>query len=489
MIKKEVSEDIVDGCVVSSPQPSSLMPAYSPSMRQSQSPHSMTDGDSAIGGDSSTSPELRHETDFSDEKEENFECFGENDGLEFESEMTDLKSSQQSPPPFERGLVRRNSWLRTSLRRTSPNTDNLVPPKRWGSFRTPRQRSTAALATALYNSGPATSSSFNSSGRSSNCDDGDLQDIHSDISIEEDVIDLNNKVQQLQEQVGILSENQATTDERYTRVKQDNTTLTARIHMLEEHIREIEVRGEERLEEEQRRNKDLVQRLEREKQLEIENYSIRLQGMEKDQRVLTDEVTNLRAQLDKTREEKNSVEEQLSETQILLIREQEQHRMLQENRAREVEEWGTERATSLNLVKEMSREVEQLKSQKAEMSQNDSGMQLQDGEEVFGDLPARIAEMETEIRVLRDQNKRFHENNEELQAQMLNKGLEEGRTLLMNQAHNNSLAAEFEAMSENEMRKALQDQQDVNLHLRSYIDSVLLNIMEKYPELLEVRNK
>ena len=51
-------------------------------------------------------------------------------------------------------------------------------------------------------------------------------------------------------------------------------------------------------------------------------------------------------------------------------------------------------------------QVEQLKSQKAEMSQNDSGMQLQDGEEVFGDLPARIAEMETEIRVLRDQNKR-----------------------------------------------------------------------------------
>jgi hypothetical protein len=28
---------------------------------------------------------------------------------------------------------------------------------------------------------------------------------------------------------------------RYTRVKQDNTALTARIHMLEEHIREIEV--------------------------------------------------------------------------------------------------------------------------------------------------------------------------------------------------------------------------------------------------------
>ena len=135
-------------------------------------------------------------------------------------------------------------------------------------------RSTAALASALYNSGPATSGSFNSSGRSSNCDDGD---IHSDISIEEDVIELNSKVRQLQDQVALLTENQSVNDERYSRVKADNVTLTAKIHLLEENIREIEMRGEERLGEEQRRNRDIIQRLEREKQLEIENYSIRLQ--------------------------------------------------------------------------------------------------------------------------------------------------------------------------------------------------------------------
>ena len=91
------------------------------------------------------------------------------------------------------------------------------------------------------------------------------------------MIELNNKVQQLQDQVGLLSENQVATDERYSRVKADNVQLTARIHVLEENIREIEMRGEERLEDEQRRNRDIIQRLEREKQLEIENYSIRLQ--------------------------------------------------------------------------------------------------------------------------------------------------------------------------------------------------------------------
>ena len=61
------------------------MPGYSPSMRQSShSPQSGTDADSAIGADSSTSPELRHEIDFPEEGGEHFECFGENNGTDFE---------------------------------------------------------------------------------------------------------------------------------------------------------------------------------------------------------------------------------------------------------------------------------------------------------------------------------------------------------------------------------------------------------------------
>ena len=71
-----------------------LMPGHSPrmapgdSMRAtSRSPGSGTDADSAIGADTaetSTSPELRHETDFADEKEETFVCFGENDGGDYD---------------------------------------------------------------------------------------------------------------------------------------------------------------------------------------------------------------------------------------------------------------------------------------------------------------------------------------------------------------------------------------------------------------------
>eukprot|EP00092_Neocalanus_flemingeri_P097497 GFUD01124260.1.p1 GENE.GFUD01124260.1~~GFUD01124260.1.p1 ORF type:complete len:231 (-),score=89.22 GFUD01124260.1:122-745(-) len=207
--------------------------------------------------------------------------------------------------------------------------------------------------------------------------------------------------------------------------------------------------------------------------------------MEKDKTVLTDHVTNLRSLLDHSRVKKHSMEEQLLEAQILLRREQEQLRMVQKNRASEVE---TARATSSRVVQDiMAVEVEQ----KRKMSQNDSGMQLQDGEEVFGDLPARVAEMEVEIRVLRDQNKTAREDNEELHAQLHNKGLEERRTLMkMNQEEQtNSLAAEFEAMSVHEMQKALQQQKNKNLELQTFIDSVQLDIMERCPQMLEIRKK
>ncbi|KAL2713787.1 rab11 family-interacting protein 4B [Vespula squamosa] len=77
-------------------------------------------------------------------------------------------------PRSPNSTIGRHSWLRTSLRRTPPCSGR-------------KRISSNALASQLYRSG-----SFNSSGRGSNCDNTD--DMYSDVSLEEDIFDLNHKL-------------------------------------------------------------------------------------------------------------------------------------------------------------------------------------------------------------------------------------------------------------------------------------------------------
>lgn len=83
------------------------------------------------------------------------------------------------------------------------------------------------------------------------------------------------QVQVLQKQMNSLTDNQHLTDERYARTKEENAALQARVHMLEEQLRDTELRCEERLASEERRHRELVTRVDREKQLHIDNCAIR----------------------------------------------------------------------------------------------------------------------------------------------------------------------------------------------------------------------
>ena len=123
--------------------------------------------------------------------------------------------------------------------------------------------------------------SFNSFGRSSNCDEDDTQ---SNIFLEEDVNDLNQEIQKIRmlhgqflSDIGTLARSQVDMAIFCSKIKQENQTLTQKVHMLEERIRglELQSQSQERLIKEQKRNKDLLQRLEREKTLGIENYAMR----------------------------------------------------------------------------------------------------------------------------------------------------------------------------------------------------------------------
>lgn len=121
----------------------------------------------------------------------------------------------------------------------------------------------------------------------------------------------------------------------------------------------------------------------------------------------------------------------------------------------------------------------------------------------------RIESLLLEVADLNVKNKSLEESRDELQAAAA--ALHAGRELLMMNPiigydkNPKSLAAELSAYGNadeldgevkshtntprtiGELEKALKEQQDVNAQLKGYIDNILLNIVENYPHLLEVK--
>ncbi|CAL7935777.1 unnamed protein product [Xylocopa violacea] len=412
--------------------------------------------------DASVSPCNAKSTKGHDE-EESYEAFGSVEGDADDGvDSPGGSSSAPSPtgtnslknPRSPNSTIGRHSWLRTSLRRTPPCSGR-------------KRLSSNALASQLYRSG-----SFNSSGRGSNCDPTD--DMYSDVSLEDDVIDLNHRVQMIQEQMHALADTQSVGEERYARAKQENAMLQARILMLEEAAKDAETRAEERLQAEQRRHRDWASRLERERQLQLENYAIKLQAVELEGANLRDEIGRLREQLEKVKAEKSRLESDLEEARREV------------DIARENERQAMSRASEAHYQFEAARE--------------ELALRIEDQQ--------RIEELMQQVTELRARNKNLEESRDELQAAA---ALQAGRELLMLNPCNNSgekgpsLAVELlagmnqdqmdgqipeengEPCNISEIKQALKEQQEVNTQLRAYIDGILLNIVENYPQLLEVK--
>ncbi|XP_068219455.1 rab11 family-interacting protein 4B isoform X8 [Palaemon carinicauda] len=314
--------------------------------------------------------------------------------------------------------------------------------------------------------------------------------LHLDPDFANDPEYLKAKVQMLQQQVGVLAENQVNSDDRFSRVKQDNAAYQARVVMLEEQLRETELRSEERQAEEQRRSRELINRIEREKQLTIENYSIKLSSLEKEKKSVEEEGNRLKSQLDKLQKEKEALEDRVSEAEFSASALHQENSKMAELSRREKEEIKVERERSSQVIEELRCEIERLRTAEETARKRSPSIDPTN---------TQSAELQATIKQLREENKNLLEQVEDLQAQLLHSRLEEGR-VLVTATNNNSLAAEFEAMSSEEgalygsdtvekLKKSLKDAQEANQHLRAYIDGILLNIVENYPQLLEVKQK
>lgn len=97
-------------------------------------------------------------------------------------------------------------------------------------------------------------------------------------------------------------------------------------------------------------------------------------------------------------------------------------------------------------------------------------------------------ELEHEVKRLKQENQKLREQNDELNGQILSLSLYEAKTLFATQTKAQSLAAEIDNASRDQLMEALKEQEEINLRLRQYMDKIILSILDHNPSILEIKN-
>nr|KAG5709696.1 hypothetical protein BaRGS_027721 [Batillaria attramentaria] len=401
-----------------------------------QPPASEDEGDSALSGRSS---EINENSRQEVTDEENYEDYGE---VESEADVSD------------QGLPNR------------------------------RLLTTAALASQLQRSSRDVTP--NSTRRSSFGSDEIFDDIDGNFQ------DLNGRVRYLESQLLRLTDSQVETTNKQTRLKEENGVLVQKVIYLEEQLRDMELRGEERVKEERRKQQDLMARRDREKSEELDYVASRLHRIEGEYETVKEEASKLRHEINKLRAEKIELQERMLEKQEMYNMLYDDHERLKAEYHKQEDLHQRERRSMGQLLDELGKELEDLRRYKIEV---ETGVRSPSGN--ISELPGRYMDLQQEIHKLKEEmwkewrgllqeNRVLQGSNEDLNAQLMNRCVQEGKSLLQEEG-NKSLAEELEHLTKEELLQKLQDEQEFNLRLKQYVDRIIITILEKNPSLLEIK--
>uniref|UniRef100_A0AAZ1X670 FIP-RBD domain-containing protein n=1 Tax=Oreochromis aureus TaxID=47969 RepID=A0AAZ1X670_OREAU len=288
----------------------------------------------------------------------------------------------------------------------------------------------------------------------------------------------------LERRVAELEKESEASGEQHTRLRQENLQLVHRANAFEEQLKEQELQADEELQQETRRHKEALGKLERERGLEIENMQARLQQLDEENSELRSCVPCLRANIERLEEEKRKLQDEAEAMADRLIEETESRRKMADKLSHERHQNQKEKESTQELIEDLRKQLEHLQLYKLEAEAKrgrSPGAGLQEYQ-----TRTREAELEQEIKRLKQDNRTLKEQNDELNGQIINLSIQ-GAKNLMSASFSDSLAAEINSVSRTELMEAIHKQEEINYRLQDYIDKIIVAIMESNPSILEVK--
>ncbi|XP_071398593.1 rab11 family-interacting protein 3 [Centroberyx affinis] len=296
--------------------------------------------------------------------------------------------------------------------------------------------------------------------------------------------DITDKVLLLERRVAELEKESEASGEQHARLRQENLHLVHRANALEEQLKEQELHADEHLQQETRRHKDALNKLERERGLELENLQARLQQLDEENSELRSCVPCLRANIERLEEEKRKLQDETEDMTDRLNEELESRRKMADKLSHERHQNQKEKECTQELIEDLRKQLEHLQLYKLE-AEAKRGRSPSAGLQEY-QTRTREAELEQEIKRLKQDNRSLKEQNDELNGQIINLSIQ-GAKNLMSASFSDSLAAEINSVSRGELMEAIHKQEEINYRLQDYIDKIIVAIMESNPSILEVK--
>lgn len=312
---------------------------------------------------------------------------------------------------------------------------------------------------------------------------GSTEDLFRD-SIDSCDIDITEKVSYLEKKVSELENDSLANGDLKSKLKQENTQLVHRVHELEEQIKDQETRAEQSLEEELKRHREVYSKMERDKSTEIELLSNRVQQLEEENAEMKVNVCRLKSQTEKLDQEKQRMTDKLEDTSLRLKDEMDLYRKMMDKLWQNRHEFQKEREAMQELIEDLRRELEHLQLFKLETERPGRGKTSS----AEFNAKTREIELEHEVKRLRQENHKLRDQNDDLNGQILSLSLYEAKNLFACHTKAQSLAAEIDNASRDELVDALKEQEEINFRLRQYMDKIILAILDHNPSILEIKH-
>ncbi|KAF7708029.1 hypothetical protein HF521_017086 [Silurus meridionalis] len=296
--------------------------------------------------------------------------------------------------------------------------------------------------------------------------------------------DITDKVLLLERRVSELEKDSAASEEQHARLRQENLALVHRANALEEQLKEQELHSDETLNTLARKHRDALSKLQRERELEIENLQARLHQLDEENSELRSCVPCLRANIERLEEEKRKLQDEMDDVSDRLNEETESRRKMADKLSHERHTSQKEKETTQELIEDLRKQLEMLQLFKLETEAR-RGRSPAAGLQEYN-THMRENELEQEIRRLKQDNRSLKEQNDELNGQIINLSIQ-GAKSLFTESLSESLAAEINNVSRAELMEAIQKQEEINFRLQDYIDRIIVAIMESNPSILEVK--